>query len=238
MVEMARTVRADLRPEVDRLIRYGLERVAGLGVEVHVRVARPRVAWVLVAPTARRHRGCRLTRTAEHDWLKARGLWPAGAATVLYGWSSRRADLAAEAGVHAAVPTRVELRRDRMRGLAYDGIPRLARTRPGAKYLVTVKIPAAPDQEPYPLTSVYRKSVPVELTSWQHNLLHIAAHEGCHVWQFEHGLSRSEVEAERWGLEVADLAIEAGLLPAGGGPSRLGAAYSSGTAVPDEGTAI
>src|SRR3954465_294875 len=69
VVELARTVRADLRPEVDQLIRYGLEWVDGFGVEVHVRVARPRVAWVLVVPAARRHRGCRLTRTGGHDWL-------------------------------------------------------------------------------------------------------------------------------------------------------------------------
>jgi hypothetical protein len=230
VVELARTVRADLRPEVDQLIRYGLEWVDGFGVEVHVRVARPRVAWVLVVPAARRHRGCRLTRTGGHDWLRARGLWPPGAPVVLYGWSPRRGDLAAEAAAHGAEPVRVELRRDRMRGLAYDGIPRMARTRPGANYLVTVKIPAHPEREGYPLTSVYRKTVPVELTSWQHNLLHVAAHEACHVWQFEHGLARSEVEAERWGLEVAELAAGSGLLPQPG-------AYSTGTTIPDEGTA-
>jgi hypothetical protein len=216
-VELAGTVRADLRPEVERLIRYGLERVAGLGVEVHVRVARPRVAWVLIAPAGGArgsgHRGCRLTRTAGQEWLRGRRLWPAGAATVLYGWSSRRADLAAEAAAHAAEPVRVELRRDRMRALAYDGIPQLARTRPGARYLVTVKIPAHPEREGYPLTSVYRKTVPVELTSWQHNLLHVAAHEACHIWQFEHGLARSEVEAERWGVAAAALATGSGLLP-------------------------
>ena len=121
-----------------------------------------------------------------------------------------------------------------MRGLAYDGIPRLARTEPDARYLVTVKLPASPDREgDYPLRSVYRKSVPVELTSWQHNLLHVAAHEACHIWQFEHGLARSEVEAERWGIEAATTRVgSAGLLP-------VGKAYSeeANSPHPDEGTA-
>ena len=215
VVEIASTIRAELRAEVEALIRFGLEPVAGSGIEVHVKAGRPRVVWVLVAPPGRRHRGCTLVSLREHDWLRRRGLWPAGLASVRYGWSRRLADLAAEATAHGVEPARVEQPRDVMRGLAYGGIPRLARTSPGASYLVTLKIPPDPAAvDAYPLTSVYRRSVPVELTSWQHNLVHVAAHEACHVAQFAAGGRRSEVEAERWGLHAAARARAAGLLPA------------------------
>jgi hypothetical protein len=217
VVEIASTVRPDLRADVDRLIRFGFEEVEPLGVEVHVRVGRPRVVWVLVTPpdgAKARHRGCRLTASTGSDWLRKRGLWPEGAGSVLYGWSRRRSDLQQEAAVHGLTPIRVELRRDLMRGLAYAGVPDRARTSPGTRYLVTVKIPAHPDREGgYPLVSAYRKTIPVELHDWRHNLLHVAAHEACHVWQFEHELPRSEVEAERWGIAAAGRAGQAGLLP-------------------------
>jgi hypothetical protein len=77
-----------------------------------------------------------------------------------------------------------------------------------------MKIPPDPaGVDLYPLTSVYRRTVPVELTSWQHHLLHVAAHEACHVWQFARDLRRSEVQAERWGIEAAERARAGGLLP-------------------------
>jgi hypothetical protein len=216
VVEIAGTIRADLRAEVELLIRFGLGRVADEvgGVEVHVKAGRPRLVWVLVAPPGTRHRGCKLASVAEHDWLRRRGLWPAGLPSVRYGWSRRRADLEREAARHRIEPTRVELPRDVMRGLAYAGVPHRARTAPGVRYLVTLKIPPDPAAvAAYPMTSVYRRTVPVELTSWQHNLVHVAAHEACHVRQFAGGLRRSEVEAERWGIEAAGRARAEGLLP-------------------------
>jgi hypothetical protein len=91
VVEIAGTIRADLRAEVELLIRFGLGRVADEvgGVEVHVKAGRPRLVWVLVAPPGTRHRGCKLASVAEHDWLRAAGCGRPG---------SRRSATAGRAG--------------------------------------------------------------------------------------------------------------------------------------------
>lgn len=84
---------------------------------------------------------------------------------------------------------------------SYDGVPRIARVREGTAYLVTFNIPADPRDCVYPVTHQdprLKTSPIVTFTNWQENLCYIAAHEARHIHQYRHGLSRSELDAERW----------------------------------------
>lgn len=45
----------------------------------------------------------------------------------------------------------------------------------------------------------------VHLADWQEAMVAVAAHEGRHVWQYQHGAPRSEVDAERYASQRLEL---------------------------------
>lgn len=90
-------------------------------------------------------------------------------------------------------------------GRAYPEPPRRPRPHPATRYLVTLALPRTIRNRAYPKTYRYpRMKTAPEITvgDWRERLVALAAHEACHVRQFREGLRRSEVEAERWALEV------------------------------------
>ena len=100
-----------------------------------------------------------------------------------------------------------------MGGNAYDGIPSMSSVDPSVQSLVTLRIPT-PYAMTYPRLGVhyYRSEEqprsarwPVyDLRSWDEELLHLAAHEFQHVFQFATGNPISEVEAERMAADAVD----------------------------------
>ena len=99
-------------------------------------------------------------------------------------------------------------------GRAYDGVPPLStNVDPSVQSLVTLRIPT-PYAMTYPRLGVhyYRDEAeprsprwPVyDLRSWEEELLHLAAHEFQHVFQFATDSPISEIEAERMGADAVD----------------------------------
>lgn len=89
-------------------------------------------------------------------------------------------------------------RKDALRGMAYDGIPTLARVPASCRYLVTLRIgPAARFPALFHCHGL-RSLQPLHLASWQEALLYGCAHEFRHLRQFEGHLRRSELDAERF----------------------------------------
>jgi hypothetical protein len=104
-------------------------------------------------------------------------------------------------------------------GLAYFQLPSRPRLQPGTRYLVKLKIPRALRNRAYPRTYRYPrlKTAPwITVGDWRERLVALAAHEACHVRQFRDGLRRSEVQAERWALQLL------GAWRAKGGKSVIG----------------
>jgi hypothetical protein len=88
-------------------------------------------------------------------------------------------------------------------GRAYPRLPDMARVADGVRYLVTLTMPADPTTtgDSYPRLSHYGryKTAPaIVVADWREELVHLAAHEARHTYQFRHGLSHSEIDAERW----------------------------------------
>lgn len=175
-------------------VRFGLVHGAGqyaAAVEVHVKASRPRRRWYVTGGPGR-----------------ARAY-------------SRRRDAIAHADRHGGVVEARDVSAQRWTtGRAYDGVPSIARVAAGVRYLVTLKVPVGRDGAPggrYPRTwryAAYRRAPEATFASWEEELVHAAAHEGRHIWQFATGAPRSEVDAERAACAVLD--AWRAQLPAGG----------------------
>ena len=102
-------------------------------------------------------------------------------------------------GVPKGVAVHVRMNhKDALRGMAYDGIPALARVPSSCRYLVTLRIGPASSFPVLFHCHGLRSVEPLRLASWQEALLYGCAHEFRHLHQFEHRLRRSEVDAERF----------------------------------------
>jgi hypothetical protein len=92
-------------------------------------------------------------------------------------------------------------------GRAYASVPRSATVGPGVHYLVILFVPSVLRNRGYPKTHRYprlRTAPWITTYDWREGLVALAAHEACHVRQFQHDLRRSEVEAERWAKSVLE----------------------------------
>ena len=107
-----------------------------------------------------------------------------------------------DAGVEVHITTTSD---NQMRGHAYDGVPSIANVASTTRYLITIGIPRRPDETDYPFSWSYPdlKTAPnVMFTSWQHQFVHVVAHEAAHIRQYRMGMSRSEIKAEKWAQKV------------------------------------
>jgi hypothetical protein len=227
-------IRAALHAEVERLIRYALASIeVNAPVEVHVTARHPRRFHVLLAeplPKAT-HPRCRLlpyTGSLGAGFRAPLGLPDPGPGVPrrFAAVTDRdKAVLEREAARHGAelrtfVAPAVDFTgrawppgalkpQPPARPLGRSGTARRSRPRPrvapGVRHLITLRIPAHPDRvEGYPRTLVYKKTVPIHVTTWQEQLVALAAHEARHVWQHHTGRAAGEVDAERWALRVLD----------------------------------
>lgn len=90
-------------------------------------------------------------------------------------------------------------------GVAYHGIPGIARVEPGTKWLVTLTIPnpEAYGCNTWPMVHVYPGKTSAAwprctFERWEDDVVHTAAHEARHVLQFQAGDPCSEVDAEKY----------------------------------------
>jgi hypothetical protein len=117
-------------------------------------------------------------------------------------WTAPAVDFTGRAWPPAALRPRQPARPLGRSGGTHRGRPR-PRVAPGVRHLITLRIPAHPDRVAgYPRTLVYKKAVPIHVTSWREQLVALAAHEARHVWQHHTGGPGGEVDAERWALRV------------------------------------
>ena len=180
-VTVSGTFPAAIRHEVEALVRAGFEGVACDDVEAHVkaRAAKKRSYVALYHhPGDRKPVRTRFIRKKDAE-ASARRF---GGEVEVHAWAHPRAG-----GWSAR---------------SYDGVPGIARVTRGTQYLVTFNIPADPRRlTRYPVEHQdprLKTSPVVTFRTWREQLLHIAAHEARHIHQFRHGLSRSELDAERW----------------------------------------
>jgi hypothetical protein len=183
-LETTSALHPSLREHAEAAVRFGL--AAGAGphaavAEVHVKASRPRRRWFVVNGRAR-----------------TRGF-------------ARRRDAVDFADRHGgAIEVRDVIAERWTTGRAYDGVPDIARVAPGVRYLVTLKIPVDRAGEPvgrYPRTwryEVYRTAPAATFSDWCEELVHAAAHEGRHVWQYATDAPRSEIDAEQWACSVLE----------------------------------
>lgn len=194
-VELSGPWHPDVTGEIDRLIRRGFS-AAGQNrrdVEVHVkaRSARQRVQWFLPC-------SCRTSGQINR---------PVAGAVLGHLDRSRVGTLRAcrrDRDPDEVVRVPHPARRD-WSGRAYSAVPSIANVRRGARYLVVVRGPGDPWNDPYPRMSHYHRAKSagaIELRSWQDEVLHLAAHEARHVWQFRTDAPRSEVDAECFAQQV------------------------------------
>jgi hypothetical protein len=130
--------------------------------------------------------------------------------------TSRRPDRRVEQLVRFAV-SEVDMRKvcvnvknGALGGGAYDGIPEISNAPSRAKYLVTLRLGSG--RERWPLGPVnYHFKGPHEVgprnrfpffvcRDWEEWLVKLAAHEARHIDQFRNGLSRSEIDCERFAV--------------------------------------
>jgi hypothetical protein len=88
-------------------------------------------------------------------------------------------------------------------GRAYESVPRIANVHTKATRLVIIRI-GSPGK--FPLTNFMTKkghpyggkrSPLIEMQDWREAMVAVAAHEFCHIHQFQNNLPRSEVQCER-----------------------------------------
>lgn len=171
-------------PAVAGAARFGLSGGAGEHaalVEAHVKAAKPRRFWRVV---------------------------DAAGSPLLF---ARRRDAIAHADRHGgSLEVRDISPQSWTSGRAYDGVPGIARVSAGVEYLVTLKVPVTSFGEPrgrYPRTWRYERyatAPPATFADVAEEIVHTAAHEGRHVWQFATEAPRSEIDAEHRACEVLD----------------------------------
>lgn len=182
---VSKTFPAELRSEIEGIVRSGFEGVEAGDVEVHVK-ARARTERRYVLEFVRRGRltrwAYRRKRDAVHD--------------------------ARHYGGTVVTETRRSARAGDWSGRAYDGVPDISRVQPGVAYLVTMNIPADPRRlTRYPLLHRdprLKTSPEILFECWQDELFHVAAHEARHIHQFRHKLKTSELDAERFAFTAIE----------------------------------
>lgn len=190
-----------------QLVDVGFAGVAHHDVEVHVRSRPPRVGWTVHyrLPVAE------LPPELARRWLAAHP--GATSVDVARSYPRRRDAVAAADRLQGSVRRHVEDRlAERMSACAYYSLPpRLVRVRPGTRYLVTMRLPQRLEALSYPQELQYRRGgVPmptapvVQVHDWLEELVHLAAHEARHVAQLRLGLTKSEVDAERWAAAAVE----------------------------------
>jgi hypothetical protein len=104
----------------------------------------------------------------------------------------------------------VNVKNGQLGGGAYDGIPEISNAPSRARYLVTLRLGSG--RERWPLGPVnYHFKTPHEVgprnrfpffvcADWKEWLVKLAAHEARHIEQFRNGLSRSEIDCERYAV--------------------------------------
>lgn len=166
-------------------VRFGFEQGAGSPArraELHVKATRPRRRWRVVSDRLPRARGFARRRDAVEFADRVGGAVEAHD-VIVQRWTS---------------------------GRAYDGVPGIARVEPGVRYLVTLKLPLQSDGTPhgrFPRTWRYDEYVtapPATFADWSEELVHAAAHEGRHIWQFATDSPRSEIDAETHACAVLE----------------------------------
>jgi hypothetical protein len=106
------------------------------------------------------------------------------------------------------VEVRIEPPRTRAQafwGRAYADPPPRWRTAPRTRFVVRLFVPRRLVDRGYPKTYRYRARTTapwITVDGWRERLLALAAHEACHVRQFRDGSRRSEIQAERWALQI------------------------------------
>lgn len=171
-----------LRPEIESLVRAGFADVACDDVEAHVK-ARARIERRYQVRWPDESRPVRVFRRKRDAIAFMDSLGPPAQT-----WAHRRPHPKAASWT----------------ARSYEGVPAIARVQDGVRFLVTFNIPTDPRDCIYPITHQdprLKTSPVVTFGCWQENLLHIAAHEARHIHQFRHGLSRSELDAERWAAQ-------------------------------------
>jgi hypothetical protein len=116
------------------------------------------------------------------------------------------------AGFSGVDPTGVEVHVERasrrqasFTGRAYPRRPARPACHPDTRFLVRLTLPSILRNRGYPLTYRYRglRTAPwITVEDWEERLIALTAHEAYHVHQFRDLLRRSEVQAERWSLDV------------------------------------
>ena len=200
IVTIAPTIPAVHHQELRALIDVGFADVDHHDVEIHVRSRPPRVRWAVHyrSPVAE------LPPELRRRWLASHP----GTASVptTRDYRRRRDAVAAAARLGGTLRRHVDDRlRERMSACAYYSLPDVARVAPETRFLVTMRLPRHLEHLPYPEQLQYRRGgVPmptaplVQVHDWLEELVHLAAHEARHVMQFRLGLTKSEVDAERW----------------------------------------
>jgi hypothetical protein len=152
-------------------------------IEIHVKARHPKISWRILCVGS----GC-----VPANWRGAEGLGH---------WYTRRKDIAVIATLAAHGPVERVVSPAGFSGRTYDGVPGVARVRPGVRYLVTLHVPADPGRQagPYPAVRRYpglATAPPIHVACWREELFALAAHEAHHVAQFAYGLRVSEIDAE------------------------------------------
>jgi hypothetical protein len=158
-------------------------------IEVHVKARHPKISWRAVC--------------GEPGCLPANWRGPDGAGH----WYTRRKDIVRVAAAGAHGPVERVVSPAGFSGRTYDGVPGVARVRPGVRYLVTLHMPADPGRQagPYPAVRRYpglATAPPIAVRCWREELFALAAHEAHHVAQFAFGLRVSEIDAEHAAAEA------------------------------------
>lgn len=181
--------------QLDELVTAGLAGVPAHDIEIRLAPSDTDVARWLV--TCRDEGGCgRATNVAAHGWRGHAAATQAGA---------RR--LSGDPDAHHP-PVIQRLRATyAWSGRAYPRRPPRGGGPP--RWPVSVWMPADPRPEAtgdiHPRVSRYTRfatAPPVVINDWTEELVHVVAHETCHVQQRRHGRARSEIDAERWAHDV------------------------------------
>ena len=206
IVTITSTIPAERHQVIRQLVDVGFAGVAHHDVEVHVRSRPPRVAWTVHY----RLPAAELPPELARRWL---GTHPAATSVdVARTYRRRRDAVAAAERVEGSVRRHVDDRlAERMSASAYYSLPPMVRVKAGTRYLVTMRLPQRLEALSYPQELQYRRSgkpMPtapvVQVHDWLEELVHLAAHEARHVAQFRLGLTKSEVDAERWAAATVD----------------------------------
>ena len=182
-VTIPKGLHVDWQPVAHEAVLFGLRHGAGefaACAEVHAKAARPRRRWGVVG--GRRNL-----------------------------WFARKRDAVSWADRYGGdIEVRDIITQRWTSGRAYDGVPSIAKVESGTRYLVTLKLPVRSDGTPigrFPRTWQYDRYVTapaVTFDDWAEEVVHSAAHEGRHVWQFGTDAPRSEIDAETHACTVLE----------------------------------